>query len=88
MQYGTVTPGSIFRHFKGNFYKIVTFAEHTETGEKFVIYQRVNDPEKVYARPVDMFFSKVDREKYPDATQEFRFQFIMKGENDEENRCI
>lgn len=81
MKYGTVTPGSIVRHFKGNFYEIVDFAEHTETGELLVIYRQLKEPKKVYARPADMFFSKVDKSKYPEATQELRFQLIMKGED-------
>lgn len=83
MQYGTVTPGSIVRHFKGSFYRIVDFAKHTETGETLVIYQSIKEPDKVWARPADMFFSKVDKEKYPEATQELRFELIVKGEKDE-----
>lgn len=83
MKYGTVTPGSIVRHFKGNFYQIIDFAEHSETGETLVIYKQMKAPGKVYARPADMFFSKVDKEKYPEVTQELRFQLIMKGERNE-----
>ena len=83
MKYGTVTPGSIVRHFKGNFYEIVDFAEHSETGETLVIYKQMKAPNKVYARPADMFFSKVDKQKYPNATQELRFELVMKGERDE-----
>ena len=42
----------IWRHFKNNDYEIITVAEHTETGEKFVIYKPVNNPERHYARPL------------------------------------
>lgn len=80
MIYGTVTPGSIFRHFKGNFYKIIDFGKHTETGETMVIYQSVSEPDKTWVRPADMFFSKVDKTKYPEAKQELRFELVMKGE--------
>lgn len=83
MKYGTVTPGSIVRHFKGNFYQIVDFAKHSETGEILVIYKQMKAPGKVYARPANMFFSKVDKKKYPDATQELRFELIVKGDLNE-----
>ena len=83
MKYGTVTPGSIFRHFKGNFYRVLDFAKHTETGETMVVYRSIKDPDKIWVRPADMFFSKVDKTKYPEATQEMRFQLIVKGDGDE-----
>lgn len=67
----------IYRHFKGGEYKIITIAEHTETGEMLVIYRDIHKPNiPVYARPYDMFASKVDKEKYPDVAQEYRFEEI------------
>lgn len=71
----------IYRHFKGKDYEVFELAEHSETGETLVIYKTVNRDRYiengiVYARPFNMFFSKVDKEKYPDVSQEYRFEYI------------
>lgn len=71
-----IKPGSIYRHFKGREYRVLCIATHTETGERLVIYQPAHEGYSIYARPYDMFASKVDKEKYPDATQEYRFEEI------------
>lgn len=69
-----IKPGKIYRHFKGNRYLVLCIAMHTETLEDMVIYQDVSDESKIYARPLEMFQSKVEKDKYPDVLQTYRFE--------------
>ena len=63
----------IYRHFKGNLYEILAIARQTEAMEELVIYRDVHDHSRVFARPLAMFMSQIDKEKYPDAKDTYRF---------------
>lgn len=47
--------GETYKHFKGNIYKIIAIAKHSETMEDLIIYQQIDEPTKVWARPINMF---------------------------------
>lgn len=66
----------VYKHFKGNLYRVLAVALNTETEEQMVVYQDVVNTDKVFARPLDNFLSKVDRTKYPGVKQENRFELL------------
>lgn len=69
--------GSLYEHFKGELYKVLMVAKDSETREELVIYQAFyHSDSEIYARPMDMFLSKVDKEKYPDVKQKYRFKEV------------
>ena len=77
--------GDVVRHFKRleltnpdlqYLYEFLGVASHTETGEEFAIYRALYGERKICARPLDMFMSEVDRDKYPNAKQQYRFERV------------
>lgn len=64
----------VYKHFKGNFYLVEDIAKDSETLEEMVIYRELYEKGELYVRPLTMFLSKVDKEKYPSVKQEYRFE--------------
>ena len=78
--------GDIVTHFKREgqpdesaqyLYEIVDLAHHSESGEALMAYRALYYPYKVFVRPLSMFLSTVDREKYPEAKQKYRFEMLL-----------
>ena len=67
--------GEKYRHFKGMIVEILEIAKDSETLEDMVVYKHT-DTNEIWVRPLSMFLSKVDKEKYPDVKQEYRFERV------------
>ncbi|MCX2741999.1 DUF1653 domain-containing protein [Pontibacter anaerobius] len=67
----------IYKHFKGDYYKIISFALHSETEEVFAVYHKLDNPDKLWIRPLSMFNNVLEHnnEKIE------RFKFITNEQN-------
>ena len=70
----TVSAGDLFYHFKGSLYTVIEVCKHTETGEKLVVYRSLKDG-TVWARPMSMFLSEIDKKRYPTYFIELKYRF-------------
>lgn len=65
--------GNKYRHFKGHLVEVIAIAKDSEDLHDIVIYTHDNE---TWARDYDMFNSLVDKEKYPNCTQKYRFEEV------------
>ncbi len=72
---------SVYHHFKGKTYIVLDIALNSETMEEMVVYRALYDEFKLYVRPLEMFLSEVDHEKYPTVSQKYRFEEINTNNN-------
>lgn len=68
--------GKVYRHFKGNLYRVEDVAKHSETGETYVVYRQMYGENELWIRPKEMFLEEVDHDKYHEVTQKYRFELI------------
>lgn len=72
--------GDVYRHFKGKYYEIIAVGHHSETGEKLVVYYDLSGENSTFfdpcIRPLDMFMSEIDHQKYPDVKLKYRFEKV------------
>lgn len=68
-----VKVGKEYRHFKGDIIKVICIALDSETLKEQVVYEHNN---KIWVRDKEMFLSKVDKERYPDIKQIYRFEEV------------
>ena len=57
-------------------YQVIDVAFDSETLEEVVIYKRVQGDGSLWIRKKDMFLSEVDRNKYPNVEQKYRFELV------------
>lgn len=66
----------IYKHFKGKYYLVEDVALDSETLEEVVVYRQLYGEHKLFIRKKEMFLSLVDKEKYPNISQKYRFELI------------
>lgn len=49
-----------YRHFKGNYYRVLAVASHSETLEKMVVYQAEYGKKQIWVRPISMWTQMVE----------------------------
>lgn len=76
MEVREIQAGQLYRHFKGNIYKVIGIATDSETNEKVVVYEAQYGEKELYVRPYAMFAEILDKKRYPNVIQKYRFELI------------
>lgn len=58
-----IQPG-LWKHFKGNLYRVMYVALHSETGEEMVVYQALYGQRGMWVRPASMWLEHMERDGY------------------------
>ena len=67
-----IIPAGVYRHTKGNLYRVLCVASHSETLEDMVVYQDLTDESKIWARPASMWREEVD----VGGVRRLRFEYV------------
>lgn len=81
-----VVKNGIYRHFKGKYYLVEDVANDSESGTQMVVYRHLYGDRGLCVRPVDMFLSEVDHDKYPDVKQKYRFELVDKFKEEADDK--
>lgn len=68
--------GKIYKHFKGNLYIVLDIVNDSESDDKVVIYESLYGDGLKWARSYNSFISLVDKDKYPEVKQKYRFEEV------------
>ena len=62
VHYRIAMTAEYYRHFKGNVYRVLHIARHSETLEEMVVYQAMYGERGVWVRPKSMFEEVIERD--------------------------
>lgn len=70
----TVVKKGIYRHFKGDYYLVEDIAINNIDDSEYVIYRALYGKNNLYTQPLKSFFESIDKQKYPNCKQTYRFE--------------